>query len=147
MKELITVRIPNNKLIEVRLKSRMKTGLKAKVDVEIKPDDTVLRLAERVQSAGGAAAEYLGEKHGDNIDPNDAGKWTIWAFREEVLILEELSKPLDEKLVRIRGKWAELSPAERELIDQLSFHVNAGTPVTRNALIQLNDIVRRIYSE
>jgi hypothetical protein len=72
-----------SRFLRVRLSSDIKKGLVVQTDVPYQ--GTERRTEQAVFAAGGALAEYLGERYGENIDCDDVAKQARETFRELIL--------------------------------------------------------------
>lgn len=72
-----------SRFLRVRLASSLKPGLIAQTDIAYQ--GTERRTEQAVFAAGGALAEYLGERYGEFIDCDDVAKQARETFRELIL--------------------------------------------------------------
>lgn len=110
--------------ITVQVYSRVKPGLKASNDIDPGASNGQQHLLQLIGAAGAACAEYLGEKHGDNIDPATASRDAIRAFGEECRLMAELAKDAPAKLKRLESNVAKLSNENQEQLRRLRYLVD-----------------------
>lgn len=121
-------------VVTVRVKSARKPGLWGSVEVDPAAAGNAQATIAAVRTAGGAAAEYLGEKHGDNIDLEKAAALAVQAFREEVHLMSEASKGVGPLVARMMTYRARLPDAEREEVERWNWvhqHQQSFTPRDR----------------
>jgi hypothetical protein len=72
-----------SRFLRVRLASSLKKGLVAQTDVPYQ--GTEARTEQAVFAAGGALAEYLGERYGEYVDCDDVAYQARETFRELIV--------------------------------------------------------------
>ena len=124
----------------INLPSRIKKDLNAQQVIEIDPKDNPLSLCQKVELGGGAAAEYLGLKYGDNYDPATVATEAVRAFREELLLMNELKQDLPEKVRILTSKSPALDNAQQNFLGSLRWKLERNLPITQIEAQQVNNI-------
>lgn len=113
-------------LVKVRLSSVKRAKLGAEQDVQILRTDNALKLAQKVELAGGAVAEYLAERYGDDFTPSEFATLAVKLFRDEVLLHDALRSPLADKAKMLEDRKTELTEIEREVLTRVHHSLRTG---------------------
>lgn len=132
-------------LITVQVYSELRTGLKSNSEIDPGKANNQQHLLQLIGMAGAACAEYLGEKYGDNIDPEKSSKYAIQAFGEECRLQEALAKDAPAKIKRLEQHTPILKEPERELLHKLSWALNHGCKLTPREVLWMNQCLARIH--
>ena len=132
-------------VVTVQATSRRKPGLKASHDIDPGASNGQQHLLQLIGAAGAACAEYLGEKHGDNIDPVTASRDAIRAFGEECRLLAAMSKDAPEKVKRLEAQAVRLKAEERELLSKFRWSLDHGERLTPLEVEWLNRRIGELH--
>lgn len=117
-------------VIHVRVLSRVKKGLWADIEVNPATCGTVQATVSAVEAAGGAAAEYLGEKYGDNLDPSTCARLAARAFLEETKLVAEASQGVQPLVARMMTHRHSMSDPYREKVERWDWLLRNNQPIT-----------------
>lgn len=134
-------------IIKVNLKSLANRDITAQQIVQIESSDTPLTLTRKVQLAGGAVAEYLGEKYNDCYDPVLTSQQAVNAFRSELLLINRLKQSAKDKAKLISNYVARLSSNDFEVYDLIKFKLDRNLEVTQAESTALDKIVQYLHSK
>lgn len=129
--------------ITVALASEVKRGLKATVDVEPGKAKNSDHLQQLVFAAGGACAEYLDEKYGENHDPSKCGQAAVADFHRECRFMDELRVGFTQRLARAASLSVMLTPSEQRRVESLRFNIGRGASPTSADNEWINNLLRR----
>lgn len=132
-------------VILVRVLSRRKKGLSAQSEVNPAKCGTVLATVAAIQAAAGAGAEYLGEKYGDNIDPDQAAKNAVHAFQEETKLLAESSRQVAHLVARMMTHRAKFSDPVREQVERWDWLLKHGQPLTPRDRADMGPVLAALH--
>ena len=132
--------------IKVKVWSRTRPHLKATNEIDPGEAHSKEHLTALIGAAGGACAEYLGKRYGDNIDPSSAASLALKAFHEECRLQVELGTGAREKVDRLKKNPEILTDPERELISRMEFFLIRGEPLTPKELLALDVMIGRLHS-
>lgn len=132
--------------IKVKVWSKVKPHLKA--TNEIDPGEALSRqhLLDLVGVAGGACAEYLGRRYGDNLDSVTVASNALKAFAEECRLQAALSDGVREKVERLKTHKELLTEPERELLERCGFFLARGDALTPKEILALDVMIGRVHS-
>lgn len=133
--------------VVVKVWSVRKPHLKATNEIDPGTVTTAQSLIQLVGTAGGACAEYLGKKYGDNIDPTKAASFAMNAFVEEVKLSKSLGENVPEKLKRLAPQVSRLTNPEQELYERFRWYLARGDALTPKEVSALDKILSRLHSE
>lgn len=133
-------------VVIVRVTSRKRPEINA--DNTIDPGATSGRdhLVQLVGAAGGACAEYLGKKYGDNIDPAACARDAIQALGEEARMVAEMKESLPKLLKRLRYHAAAFSDRDRETSQKLQWIASHGGSITPADMSWIRSRIAMIHS-
>ncbi len=132
--------------ITVKVWSQRKSHLKATNEIDPTNSDSPERLIQMVGAAGGACAEYLGKKYGDNIDPSDCARDAMRAFGEECRLQASLAVGAPAKVARLRGQEHRLKNNEQELLIRLNWLLDNHQKLTPKELDAVDSMISRLHA-
>ncbi len=138
---------PRKYQITVFVYSQKRRGLKAGVDIDPGQAANQQHLIQLVGMAGAACAEYLGKRHGDNIDPVTASQDAIRAFAEECRLMAELAKDAPTKIKRLENNAGRLSNADQEQLRRLRYLVDHQERLLPKEVAWLNQRLEKLHED
>lgn len=131
-------------LVKVRLSSVKRDKLGAEQDVQILRTDTPLKLAQKVEAAGGSVAEYLAERYGDDFTPSEYATLAVRLFKDEVLLHKALNSPLADKTKLLRDRITELTEFEREVVVRVEHSIRTNGTLNQATKGAIDKTLRRL---
>ncbi len=131
-------------LAKVRLSSVKREKLGAEQDVQILRTDNALKLAQKIEAAGGAVAEYLAERYGDDFTPSEYAALAVKLFRDEVLLHNALKSPLADKAKLLDDRISELTEFEREVLTRVKHSIRTGGTLNQATKGAVDKTLRRL---
>jgi len=131
--------------VVVAVHSIKKDKLKATNEIDPKDYPGVEKLIQAVGIAAGACAEYLGQKHGDNIDPSGACKHAIRAFGEECRLIAELGKDVEAKIKRLEHHKYLMTPEQVEQLQHMRYLVDHRERILPSEVQWINERLAPIH--
>ena len=132
-------------VVLIRVQSRRKKGLWAQHEVNPAKCGTVPATLAAIQAAAGSAAEYLGEKYGDNIDPDQAAKNAVHAFSEETKLLAESSRQVVHLVARMMAHRSKFTDPVREQVERWDWLLKHGQPITPRDRADMGPVLAALH--
>lgn len=132
-------------VIVVQVMSRKQKGLFARHEVDPAEAGNVATTLRRIETSAGAAAEYLGEKYGDNIDPDNAARNAVKAFEEECRLLTALTQKAEKKIKRLEQSGSMLSAEEKQAVDFFKHIIKSGGQLLHGEAKYLNRLINKLH--
>lgn len=147
----VTVRIERNPddwrkhQVTVQVASRKRPGLKASHSIDPGKCSSVHELGRVVGAAAALAAEHLGKKYKDIMDPSLAIRDGIRALAEEARLMGELARDVPAKLKRLKANQSSLSSLEQEVVGRMIWITDRGEKLTRDEGEWINQKVGALH--
>ena len=132
--------------IVVQAYSLKRPGLKSTTEIDPGKAKNKHTLLQTISAGGAACAEYLGNKYGDNIDPEKAAHSALKAFSEEVRRIVELSKDLPAKVKRLEDVGFKLKNNERELLYLIRWNLDKKQQIVSGEINWIDKMINRLHS-
>lgn len=133
--------------IIVQVASRVKPGLKAAYEIDPGKAPNGHVLIKAVGAAAATAAEYLGKKYKDVVDPSCAVRDAIQAFGEECRLMGELAKGMPEKVKRLMNRLSSFTDKEQDIIKRMQYLMERGEKLTFDEAGFVNDRIAKLHGD
>lgn len=129
----------------VEVRSKLKNHLLSTTEIDPTQMTGTRQVIAAVQAAGGACAEYLGERYGDPQDVGACSRFAVKALHEELKLLSELAKSVPERLTRLEAHKESLKDVDRSILEKMRWVMGKGQHLTPSEVTWIDEKITEVH--